>query len=86
MPTISSFFGITIRMYFGDHAPPHFHAFYGEFKSQIAIESLEVIEGSFPRRALALVLEWAVANRDALRADWQRATERRPLEPIAPLE
>ncbi|MCC7358009.1 MAG: DUF4160 domain-containing protein [Anaerolineales bacterium] len=30
MPTISEFFGIVIRMYFNDHLPPHFHAFYGE--------------------------------------------------------
>jgi hypothetical protein len=26
MPTISQFYGITIRMYFDDHPPPHFHA------------------------------------------------------------
>ncbi|MCU1245290.1 MAG: hypothetical protein JWN02_1200 [Acidobacteria bacterium] len=26
MPIISTFFGILIRMYFDDHAPPHFHA------------------------------------------------------------
>jgi hypothetical protein len=29
MPTISQFYGITIRMYFDDHPPPHFHAYYG---------------------------------------------------------
>lgn len=28
MPTISFFYGIAIRMYFRDHAPPHFHAIY----------------------------------------------------------
>jgi hypothetical protein len=27
VPTIS-FFGIVIRKYFSDHAPPHFHAVY----------------------------------------------------------
>jgi hypothetical protein len=30
MPTISVFFGITIQMYWRDHAPPHLHAFYQE--------------------------------------------------------
>ncbi len=25
MPTISSFYGILIRMYFNDHEPAHFH-------------------------------------------------------------
>ncbi|MFK0570419.1 DUF4160 domain-containing protein [Endozoicomonas sp.] len=28
MPVISSFFGIYIRMYHADHAPPHIHAAY----------------------------------------------------------
>jgi len=28
MPTISTFFGVTIRMFFSDHPPPHFHAAY----------------------------------------------------------
>lgn len=27
MPEISRFFGIVVKMYFEDHAPPHFHAF-----------------------------------------------------------
>lgn len=31
MPLISRFFGILIYMYFDDHAPPHFHAEYGEY-------------------------------------------------------
>jgi hypothetical protein len=29
MPTISVFYGISIRMFFNDHAPPHFHALCG---------------------------------------------------------
>jgi hypothetical protein len=28
MPELSRFYGIVIKMYFGDHAPPHFHAEY----------------------------------------------------------
>lgn len=45
MPTISTFFGILIRMYFNDHAPPHFHAVYGEHEAVIAIETLLILEG-----------------------------------------
>lgn len=30
MPQICRFFGITIYMYFNDHAPAHFHAEYGK--------------------------------------------------------
>lgn len=40
MPVISSFYGILIKMYFGDHLPPHFHAEYAEFSAQISIRDL----------------------------------------------
>jgi len=63
MPTISSFYGILIRMYFADHAPPHFHAAYGESEAIFDIRTLEVIEGQLPRRAMAFVLEWAALHR-----------------------
>ncbi|MGQ0507777.1 MAG: DUF4160 domain-containing protein [Myxococcaceae bacterium] len=45
-----AFFGIIIRMYYDDHAPSRFHAYYGEHSAQISIESLDVIGGSLPKR------------------------------------
>jgi hypothetical protein len=51
MPEISRFFGISIKMFFGDHVPPHFHAEYGEFKAQINIKSYDIIAGELPPRA-----------------------------------
>jgi len=86
MPEISRFFGIIIRMYFNDHLPPHFHAHYGEHQIEITIETLEVLKGKLPSRALGLVLEWASLHRDELRTDWERARNEEPLEPIQPLE
>jgi hypothetical protein len=59
MPTISSFYGILIKMYFGDHVPPHFHAEYGEFTALFLIKGLGVLEGYLPPKAMALVVEWA---------------------------
>ena len=35
MPTISSFYGILMRMFFNDHVPPHFHVQYAEFKASL---------------------------------------------------
>ena len=70
MPEISRFFGIVIKMFFSDHAPPHFHAEYAGHEALIMIETLEVLQGHLPRRALALVLEWAAVHRQELRADW----------------
>jgi hypothetical protein len=58
-------------MFFNDHSPPHFHARYGEFEATIAIETLEVIDGELPNRALNLVREWAMIHREELREDWQ---------------
>jgi hypothetical protein len=86
MPTISMFFGICIRMFYDDHTPPHFHAQYGEFKTKIAIDTLEILEGYLPNRALGLVLEWAVIHRNELRADWELCVNKQQLKKISPLE
>ena len=86
MPTISQFFGILVRMYYDEHNPPHFHVYYGEHEAQISIDTLEVIVGKLPKRALALVLEWAVEHRDELRKDWELAEQHEPLNQIEPLE
>ena len=72
MPTISRFYGIVIRMYFSDHAPPHFHAVYGGEEAVIAIESGTVIRGGLPERALRLVREWQEIHHDELVANWAR--------------
>jgi hypothetical protein len=56
MPTLSTFYGILIQMFWQDHPPPHFHALYAEHEALIDIQTMDVIAGSLPRRALALVL------------------------------
>ena len=70
MPRLSEFYGITISMYFNDHAPPHFHAYYSGRSALIGIETREVIVGSLPDRALRLVKEWAELHQGELRANW----------------
>ena len=86
MPTISRFFGIDICMYFSDHNPPHFHAVYGEHEALVEIASLAVCRGELPRRALVMVLEWAMLHRSELRANWESAKSNGPVREIAPLE
>ena len=39
MPRISQFYGILIYMYYRDHAPPHFHAIYGDDEALVDIGS-----------------------------------------------
>lgn len=85
MPTISSFYGIVIQMYWNDHAPPHFHALYAEHAASINITTLELIKGTMPRRALALVLEWAQEHRDELMEDWELCVRGQAPRRIRPL-
>ena len=86
MPEISRFYGIVIRMYGLDHAPPHMHAVYAEHEALISIENIEVIRGSLPVRARRLVFEWAELHQDELRDAWHRARRLEPPGKIAPLE
>ena len=48
MPTVSTFFGIVIQMFWREHGPPHFHALYGEHEVVIDIRELQVSRGSLP--------------------------------------
>jgi hypothetical protein len=86
MPEICRFFGIVIRMFYNDHQPPHFHAEYAGSEALLIIDSLEMYRGELPRRALALVLEWAVLHRDEIRNAWHMAQGGRTPQPIPPLE
>ncbi len=86
MPTISTFYGILIQMFWGDHSPPHFHALYAEYEVAIDIRTLEIIRGKMPRRALALVLEWAAEHRAELLEDWDLCHQNQELKMIPPLK
>lgn len=86
MPEISRFYGIIIRMFYDDHAPPHFHAVYGEYELEIRIVPLEVLKGSAPNRVRLMVMEWALLHKEELLDDWFRCRGAKPLLPIAPLE
>ena len=85
MPTISVFYGIVIAMYWGDHPPPHFHALYGEHEAVIDIAALGVVRGGLPRRAQAMVLEWAALHRDELLANWNLCSQNQTPSRISPL-
>jgi hypothetical protein len=47
---------------------------------------LRIIEGSLPRRAISLVLEWAFLHREELAENWRRAERREDLARIKPLD
>ena len=86
MPIISRFFGITISMFHNEHAPPHFHAEYGEEEELIEILTLDVYRGRLPRRVHRIFLEWADEHREELMANWLAARAKKPLSNIDPLK
>lgn len=86
MPTVSQFYGIIIQMFWDEHAPPHFHVTYGEYKATVNIKELYIIEGDLPRRATHLVLDWAELHQNELLEDWELCANNLHLKPIAPLK
>ncbi len=86
MSEISRFYGMIIKMHFDDHLPPHFHAEYGEHEALININTLAVIAGKLPPKALGLIVEWASQHQEELQALWNRAKNMETLYKISPLK
>jgi hypothetical protein len=86
VPTISEFYGITIRMFYNDHAPPHFHAGYGEYELIIGILPITVMQGNAPKRVKSMVLEWTALHQVELQENWNRCRQAQILENIEPLD
>jgi hypothetical protein len=86
MPTICRFYGITIAIYFNDHAPPHFHARYGEFLAQVRIADGAVMRGRLPPRALRLVRQWNLRYKLEIERSWVQLMRTGVAEMVPPLE
>jgi hypothetical protein len=81
MPEICRFYGIIIKMFFKEHNPPHIHAIYGEHIGSVDIQTLKMIEGDLPYRALSLVQEWISKNKKSLLKMWN-TSKIRSLPPL----
>lgn len=84
MPVLARFYGLVIKMYFqqSEHNPPHIHCVYGEYMGAIDIQTLQMIEGDLPQKALAMVQEWAETHKEELLNMWntQEFKQLPPLE------
>lgn len=58
-------------MFYNEHNPPHFHAYYNDFQAEISIETLEIIKGNLPNKVYNLVIEWAILHQKELLSDWE---------------
>ena len=84
MPVISLFNGIALRMYFSDHAHPHFHAQHGEYSAVIHIRECRSIRGRLSRKDAHQVLAFARQRQPELLEVWEKARRDEPLSPIDP--
>jgi hypothetical protein len=71
MPTIAFFHGIAIRMFFNDHAPAHFHAYFGGLEARFDVETGDVISGRLPGPQRRLVQKWLLLYKPELWAAWK---------------
>jgi hypothetical protein len=84
LPRVCEFNGISIWLYYDDHAPPHFHAIHGDDEAQIAIPGGQVLEGSLPRNLLRAVGEWTQGRGPELQRAWEQAMAHDAIDRIDP--
>lgn len=77
MPTVAIVDGVKIQLFALEHPPPHFHAVFAEYRAQIAIETLRVLNGSLPRTKLAAVISWAEKRQAELLRAWDDLAAKR---------
>lgn len=86
MPSISTFYGIVIQIFYSDHNPPHFHAVYQESEILVGISPIRILAGTVPNRVKSMVLEWAALHQAELMDDWNLCVQKQKPKDIAPLE
>jgi membrane-bound lytic murein transglycosylase len=79
VPRIADLDGLTVKLYFNDHPPPHVHVYAGRVghpgvqMARISTDTGKLIDGQLASAKVATVRDWCARHRDAQRSDWQRA-------------
>lgn len=68
MPIIDIFFGITLRIYYRDHNPPHIHAEYQGFEAVFNLKG-KMIAGKMPLKQKRLIAFWLKLNGEKIEAN-----------------
>lgn len=88
MPSISTFYGIIVYLYFMDnkqHKRPHIHAKYQGQEASVGIPEGDVLDGGLPSPKMKLLQAWIEIHKDELLAAWQLALEGEQPPKIEPL-
>jgi len=86
VPQVSTFFGIIVRMHFGDHPPPHFHAEHQGERATFDFDGNLLLGNITSRTARRLIEQWASQHRQELELNWRSIEQGLPLFRIAPLD
>jgi Domain of unknown function (DUF4160) len=86
VPIISVFLGITVRMFYQEHDPPHFHVEHPGRQATFDFAGRPVAGLIRSKTALRLIRRWAVLHRTALESNWLAMKQGKALERIPPLE
>jgi hypothetical protein len=86
MGELCRFNNIIIGMYPGDHAPPHFHVRFGDYKASFRISDGELESGSLPPKQMKLVQGWWALRQPEIEASWSRAEQKQNPGTIEPLK
>lgn len=87
MPELSRFYGMIIKMIFGDtvqHNKPHIHVYYAEHEASVGIDG-ELLAGTLPVKQFKLLSAWLILHEDELYAAWNKAVRNEPFGKIDPL-
>ncbi|APA83251.1 DUF4160 domain-containing protein [Francisella tularensis] len=71
MPTIAEIFGYYVRMFYGDHNPPHIHIYKKkECVAIVNIKTLETAESKLNPKQENNIKNWVNNNQDKLLKIW----------------
>lgn len=88
MPILSTFYGVSITMYYFDnqkHQRPHIHVRYQDDEAVIAIPNGELLEGSLQKSRMKLLQAWIEIHQDELMSNWKSAVNGQQVSKIDPL-
>lgn len=78
MGKLMTFGKVAIVIRSRDHNPPHFHVVGPGYDAQVGIDPVVVMAGAVPKPVFLQVEAWAIDNRAALVAEWNRVNPNFP--------
>ncbi len=63
--------GLVLRIFQGDHNPPHFHVIGPDVDFSVEIATFKISAGKYNRKAKK-ILNWAKQNRLFLQTEWDK--------------